>query len=111
MKIRCQCGAMIRDQTDNLPHKGHLIPDQEWLPVYDGIDVVIDDLAAGRVDAETASMKIRSILGNASRHVYQCKECGRLLVDDRQRQLHTFAPASADMCKEILRSREGDDDL
>ena len=109
MKITCHCGALVRDQTDNLPHKGHLIPDQEWFPVYDAIDVVIDDAVAGRLDAEAASMKIRSILGTAARHVYQCRECGRLFVDDRQHQLHTFAPASADTGREILRSRDGDD--
>ena len=108
MRIDCPCGATVRDPTDNLPHKGYLIPDQEWLPVYDGIDAVIDDLVANRADTETAYMKIRSLLGTAARHVYQCKACGRLFVDDRQYQLHTFIPATAETCKEILRSRDGD---
>jgi hypothetical protein len=110
MKIGCHCGATIRDQTDSLPHKGHLIPDQERFPVYDGIDAVIDDVAAGRTDVKTAYTRIRNILGTAARQVYQCKVCGRLFVDDRQHQLHAFAPASAETCKEILRSRDGDDD-
>jgi hypothetical protein len=109
MKITCHCGALIRDQTDALPHKGHLIPDQEWFPVYDSIDLVIDDVVAGRSDAEAAYTKIRSILGTAARHVYQCKKCGRLFVDDRQHQLHTFAPTSAETCREILRNRDGDE--
>ncbi|HRQ88183.1 MAG TPA: hypothetical protein PLA50_05260 [Bacteroidia bacterium] len=110
MKIGCHCGATLIDQTDDLPHKGHLIPDQEWFPVYDGIDAVIDDVAAGRTDAEAAYMKVRILLGAAARHVYQCKACGRLFVDDRWHQLHTFVPASAETCKEILRSRDGDGD-
>jgi hypothetical protein len=111
MKIRCHFGATIRDQTDDLPHKGHLIPDQEWFPVYDAIDVVIDDVAAGRAAVDAAYMRIRSILGTSARHVYQCKQCGRLFVDDRQHQPHTLAPASEDACREILRSRDGGDDV
>src|SRR5436190_18872531 len=107
MKITCHCGALIRDQTDSLPHKAHLIPDQEWFPVYDSIDLVIDDVAGARLDAEAAYTKIRSILGTASREIYQCRQCGRLFVDDSQRQLQTFAPASAGTCREILRSRVG----
>ena len=107
MKISCDCGAVISDQADSLPQKAHLIPDQEWFPVFDGIDVVIDEVAAGRIDAEAAYMKIRSTLGAAARHVYQCKQCGRLFVDDRQRQLQMFAPASTETSSEILSSRDG----
>jgi hypothetical protein len=94
MKITCDCGALIVDQTDTIPHKGHLIPDQEWFPVFDGIDAVIDDLSARRLDAAAACMKVRTILGAAARQIYQCKNCGRLFVDDRQHRLHAFAPAS-----------------
>jgi hypothetical protein len=106
MKIQCQCGAIISDQTDNLPHKGHLIPDQEWIPVHDGIDAVIEDVAAGRMKTDAASMKIRSLIGTSARFAYQCKECGQLFVNDRQHQMHTFTPASDDTCREILRSRD-----
>ncbi len=107
MKITCQCGALITDHADALPHKGHLISDQEWFPVFDGIDSVIDEVAAGRSNAEAACMKIRSMLVTASRNIYQCKRCGRLFVDDRQHQMHTFVPATAETCREILRSSDG----
>jgi hypothetical protein len=109
MKIACTCGATIRDQTDNLPDKAHLIPDQEWFAVFDAIDVVIDDAMAGRSDADTAYNAIRRILVNAVRPVYQCRVCGRLFVDDRQHQLHAFAMKPGDTCTEILRSRDDDD--
>ena len=50
MKIVCSCGASIVDQTDYLPHKGHLIPDQEWFAVFDALDAdIIDALASGSV--------------------------------------------------------------
>jgi hypothetical protein len=106
MKISCDCGATIIDQADSLLQKGHLIPDQEWFPVCDGIDAVIDDVAARRTNAEAAAMQVRSILITAARLAYQCRECGRLFVDDRQHQLHTFAPTSTETSREILKSRD-----
>src|SRR5438309_508292 len=108
MKIGCQCGATIRDQTDNLPDKAHLIPDQEWFPTLDAVDKIIDDAIAGHTDANAAYIAIRRILGTAARHVYQCRACGRLFVDDRQRQLHPFVPAPGETCTEILRNRDGE---
>ena len=107
MKIGCPCGGVIYDQTDHLPDKAHLIPDQEWFPTFDAIDEVIDDVIAKRADADTAYIAIRRILGKAARHVYQCRTCGRLFVDDRQSQLHAFTLEPGDTCTEILRNRDG----
>ncbi|TAL00821.1 MAG: hypothetical protein EPO07_09185 [Verrucomicrobia bacterium] len=107
MKIRCQCGTLIADNTDDLPHKAHLIPDQEWFPVFDAIDAVIADVAAGRSDADSAQTRFRSILGTASRPAYQCRQCGRLFVLDRQNTFFPFAPTEADTDREILRGRDG----
>ena len=109
MKIGCPCGATIRDQTDNLPHKAHLIPDQEWFPTFDAIDGVIDDVIAKRTNADAAYIAIRRILGNAKQFVYQCRTCGRLFVYDRQHQFYPFVPVSDDVPREILRSRDGDE--
>jgi len=109
MKITCHCGALVVDQTDALPHKGHVIPDQDWHPVFDGIDLIIDDLVAGRSNAETACMKIRSIVGTASRFIYQCTHCGRLFVNDHHHQTREFVPATAATCKQVLRSRDGNE--
>ena len=100
MKIGCPCGATIRDQTDNLPHKAHLIPDQEWFPTFDAIDGVIDDVIAKRTNGDAAYIAIRRILGDAARHVYQCRICGRLFVYDRQ-------PVSP-VCSGIGRSSQRD---
>lgn len=45
MKIGCHCGPSIIDQTDELPHQGYLIPDQDWFATYDAIDdQVIDEV-------------------------------------------------------------------
>jgi hypothetical protein len=28
-KLRCTCGHVIRDQTDNLPYKAYFVPDED----------------------------------------------------------------------------------
>ena len=52
-------------------------------------------------------MQVRSILITAARSAYQCRECGRLFLDDRDHQLHIFAPLAVESSKEILKSRDG----
>lgn len=106
MKIRCHCGTTIVDQTDDLPHKAHLIPDQLWFDVLSEIeDRVIDALAAGRLDAEDATMEVRRLLGDASRLAFECAECGRLYVDDREHQLQCYEPQDRTRRGEILRGK------
>jgi hypothetical protein len=107
MKFTCSCGATLHDQSDALPHRGHLIADQDWHPVADALDdAVIDALAAGTIDREAAYHRARLILGRASRSMYQCRACGRLYIDDRQGRLQCYVPAGPETSKEILRSRE-----
>ena len=54
MKISCHCGALIVDNTDDQPHNGDLIPDQEWFATYDALDdEVIDPIAAGLLKPTT----------------------------------------------------------
>ena len=50
-------------------------------------------------------MQIHILLGEASRFIYQCRDCGRLFVNDRQHKTHIYTPSSHDTGKEILRSR------
>jgi len=106
VKIGCHCGAVLADQTDDLPHKGHVIPDQDWFALYDAIDdAVINPVAEGKLSKETAYHLARQIIGRCARLVWQCRECGRLYVDDADGQLHSFAPEGAPVDREILRSR------
>lgn len=107
MKIRCHCGNSIIDQTDNLPCKGRLIPDQEWFRIFDAIDVgVIDRMADGGLDREEACMMVRRIISGLSRPMWQCRQCGRIYIDDRNGNLQCYLPAAAETDKEILRSGE-----
>jgi hypothetical protein len=108
MKIGCYCGATIVDGTDDLPHKGHVIPDQAWLATLDALDEqVVDPLAAGSIGTERAYHASRSILVGAARLMYQCSACGRLYIDDRRGKLQCFVPATPETERQVLRGRDG----
>jgi hypothetical protein len=107
VKIGCHCGASVVDQTDYLPHKGHLIPDQEWFTTYDAIDdQVIDPVADGRLSKEEAYHLARCIISRFARLMWQCRECGRLYIDGLDGQLRCFTPESEQADREILRSKQ-----
>ena len=75
MKFACTCGHVIRDQTDYLPYAGYLIADQD---VYDATEM--SDRGSG------------DWWPTLTRSMYQCDSCGRLWIDDHNRQLKSFMP-------------------
>ncbi len=97
-KLGCLCGATIRDQTDDLPHKGEILKDQDRNPfVNSAIDEIVSYIAAvrdGTTDAWFAkyprlrdqpdSWIVDSLLLSPwlkfAVDVYECPECGRLWV-------------------------------
>jgi hypothetical protein len=104
MKIPCHCGAQIIDQSDDLPHKGHVIPDQEWFATLDALDAeIIDVLADGRIDKDAAYQRVRQIVGRAARRIWQCRSCGQLYVDDPRHELQCYVPEGDATAKDILR--------
>ncbi|HEU0298211.1 MAG TPA: hypothetical protein VFR37_02130 [Longimicrobium sp.] len=105
MKIQCRCGALIVDQTDNLPHKAHVIPDQEWEGVLDAIDHAIERSGPGAQAKEAACMAVRTAIIRASRLAWQCRECGRLWMDDQRHEVHELIPAGDSVPREIFRTR------
>jgi hypothetical protein len=108
MKIGCQCGASIIDQTDDLPHKGHLISDQEWFATLDAIDdEVIDPVADGRLGKEAAYRRAREVISRSVRLMWQCGACGRLYIDGLDGQLRCFVLDGNPADREVLRSRPG----
>jgi hypothetical protein len=107
MKITCHCGQLIVDQTDDLPQKAHLIPDQKWLAMFDAIETeVIDPLAARRLTTEGAYMRLREIMISAVRMMWQCSQCGRLYVDDHNHRLQSYLPEDDNTEKRILAGSE-----
>lgn len=88
MKIKCECGDLIVDQTDYLSQKGHLIPDKKWFNFWDDIDSAIED--SNEKNAEDSCMQLR--INNRSKLFWECKNCGRLFVDSVNGELIVFMP-------------------
>jgi len=101
MKIQCECGHLIHDGTDGLGHKAHMIPDRRWNELADAIDAAIEKGEAPR-QREGAAMKMRILLNEMARSVWQCNACGMLYMEDGHRQLRAFRPAGEEDCLGIL---------
>jgi hypothetical protein len=85
MKFPCPCGHEIYDGPDQNPNIGHLIPDQDWFRLLDSIDAAIEGHHPTAKDKEAACMSVRYLIGDISRRIWQCSECGRLWINDRER--------------------------
>jgi hypothetical protein len=72
----CHCGTGIKDNTDLLPNKAHLIADQDFQDYQD---------ASRSSKPQWADRFIKAT-------VYQCPSCSRLIVVPRQGSQQTFAP-------------------
>ena len=105
MKIQCACGHLIHDGPDQNPQIGHLIPDQEWSRWLEAIDAAIEADHATTKGKEAACMRLRYLVGKISRRMWQCRECGRLMIDDDHHQLHEYVPATEATSKEIFRAQ------
>ena len=75
MKFDCTCGGRIIDASDYLPHKAHLVADEDYEDVY----------------LSAASGGHFVLL---ARPVYECTTCGRLWIGGHDGQLKSFLPES-----------------
>lgn len=105
MKIGCDCGSTIADQTDYLPYKAHFIPDQEWFGVLEAVDEAIENSGPSAMDKEAACMKVRQLIREVSRLAWQCFHCGRVYIDDQNYELRQLVPGTSDVPMELFRSR------
>lgn len=91
-KIVCSCGNVIPDIRDGQSAKGYILSDKELLPLYDLADEMIESTHPDRVEL---CMTFRKEVGAGHillKPVYQCFECGRLLIDDGNGGFAVFAP-------------------
>ncbi len=89
MWIQCRCGNQIKDITDDIAYKAHYISDQDWFEVLDEIDNAIMNTCA---DKKEVCNKVFSFISKRSKNIYQCTACGRLFIDDNDRNLNEFTP-------------------
>lgn len=100
-KLRCRCGHIIRDQTDNLPYKAFFVPDEDADVDMDAVVTQLAQFMAARERGDQGSF-IREHLGGAwpddenpetilyilltgvimrsGRLIYECESCGRLWI-------------------------------
>jgi hypothetical protein len=95
-KLACPCGEVICDNTDNLPYKGYLFADTEFLGLFEPISRDIAGFIASRLagterkwladyfgsdmsmdDEELVHTIIARYLIHPPMSVYQCQKCGR----------------------------------
>ncbi len=121
MKIFCECGHVIYDQTDYISYKASFISDQDSYDLRGEIEKQIKKLvtsleynASNKIDinelVEDAMIDIsENIISYYSRRtIYQCSGCGRLFIDDAQFHTHVFIPQDNSVQKNLMRSIEGD---
>ena len=90
MWIQCRCGHQIKDTTDNISYKARYISDQDWFDVLDNIDSSIQNSEPNR---EKLIWDNQKYLLNKTKCIYQCMECGRLYIEDSNRELREFLPS------------------
>jgi hypothetical protein len=109
-KLSCECGHIIRDQTDNIPYKGHVLPDVRWATFFNWLGDETQSYAeaaqAGRVGqwllergypqdyvdrnlsdshgfGHVLAMRIGVQLCKLKRDLYECEACGRIHIERR----------------------------
>lgn len=96
--IQCKCGEILHDNTDSISYKGRILSDKQFFPLLDLADELIE---ADSDDREALAMRFRQNIGKyiRFRDVYQCYECGRLLVEGENGEFFFFAPEGHDNTK------------
>lgn len=95
-KIACGCGNLIPDIGDGQSFKGYVLSDKELFPFYDFADEMIE---SDHPDKEELCMTFRKEVGTGYirlKRVYQCFECGRILIENEDGEFSVFAPEGHD---------------
>ena len=106
MKIRCSCGAMIVDQSEWLPDKAQVIPDESFFPLLDAMTRAIRQSGPSAEEKEAAADHVRQLVIDITKCIYQCAECGRIYVDGPRgtRIAYEFVPANEATPRELLKA-------
>jgi len=105
MKLTCICGHLILNNSDNLAHKAHVIPDQLWPELLESIDSAIENQGQTDKEREAACMVLRKKLSHIRRDAWQCDACGRLYIDDAHGRTKVFELAGNQAAAGIFRRR------
>ena len=108
-KLTCNCGHVIRDQSDNLPFKGQILKDQDRGDFCENTSQAFVEYVSairsgnldswlekwpwlrGATDRRVFSTLLDLFWLRYKVDVYECEACGRLMVQDRT-DSQTFVP-------------------
>lgn len=123
-KLKCRCGHIIVDQTDNLTYKADILPDQSFDRFLDSIDLIIKEFLNAEKnndrqewikrnfnadypdnlnDSQMLGDLVTNRYTNLFKKIYQCENCGRLFIQERngENKFISFHPDKSDW-KDIL---------
>jgi hypothetical protein len=120
MKIFCECGHIIHDNTDCINNKARFTADQDSFDLCDKIEEQIKKLVtsieyatSNKIDVdvliEDTMTDVSDTIIDYGRTIYQCSGCGRLFIDDNQFHTHVFIPEDNSVPKDLMRSIKGDE--
>ena len=104
MKFFCECGFLFKDQTDDLPFKGYVCPDQSQEEIYNAITELL--VANTSVDLSEKDEKIHPIIHpKGSKTIYQCPDCGNIFIEDGE-NIFMFEKVDRDCPNNLLSVRK-----
>lgn len=106
MKLDCECGKLIVDQTDFLSFKGYVISDQDYSSYLEAIDEAIEKSGPSKNEKEKACMAVRCLAIKYFKTTYQCPDCGRVYISGSDGTFHQYAPNNSFTSKKILQSEK-----
>jgi hypothetical protein len=126
-KLRCKCGHVIVDQTDNIPYKGYILPDTQTEHVSAAISTHIDTLIEAiqsnkrldwieqnfsvppyPTDLKNSDMIHDLLTGKlvaTTQDIFECENCGRIAIQIGQTNLFEFFKPESDDSKGILKGK------
>ncbi|WP_225609459.1 hypothetical protein [Pseudomonas sp. PDM11] len=100
-KLRCKCGHVIIDQSDNLPYKASLLRDRAEYAFWEDVNCQLKPLVEAAQSGDKAAIKaafgefipwvkatdnledkLSSLLIQRTSTVYECQSCGRLWIQE-----------------------------
>ena len=119
-KILCKCGNTIFDQTDFIENKAYFIKDKEYINyeqkrinlINDFVKAIILNKRKEWVEKEfgtgcdfdnhrVISYLISKDFLEYELPMFQCDECGRVLIENKDNKFCFFVPEDGD-CKDIF---------
>ena len=99
IRVQCPCGKRLSNFEDKVPFLADFLPEQHCDEYCEAIEEAIREHPG---DSETTAGWAIDRSVALFRQVWQCTECGRLLVLGPDRKYYSFVPESSETPKTLL---------